>query len=52
MMGVGTTQEVLAICQSEEVSVSSERGLVPRLCDVFERHPHGGQKNRGCQIVA
>ena len=51
-MGAGVTQEVLAVRQPEEVSISSGRGLVPQLCGVLEKHPHEGQKNRGCQAVA
>ena len=51
-MGAGAAQEVLAICQPEEMLISSGRGSIPRLCGVFERHPHGGRKNRGCQAVA
>ena len=44
-MGAGETQEVLAICQPEKVLILSERGLVPWLCGVLEKHPHGEQKN-------
>ena len=52
MMGAETTQEVLAVCQPEEVSISSGRGSVSWLCGVLKRHPHEGQKNRGCQAIA
>ena len=45
MMSAGATQKVLTIRQPEEVSISLGRSLVPRLYDVIERHPHGGQKN-------
>ena len=49
-MGTIITQEVLAICQPEKVSVSSGRDLVPWLCGVFKRHPYGGRKNQGGQV--
>ena len=45
MVGAGTTPEVLAVCQPEEVSISSGKGSVPRLCDGLEKNPHRGQKN-------
>ena len=47
MMGSGTTQKVLAIHQSEEVSILSEQNLVLQLCDVLKKHSHGGQTNQG-----
>ena len=47
-MGAELTEEVLAVCQSKEVSISSEKRLFPWLCGVLERHPHRGRKNRGC----
>ena len=46
------TQEVFAICQSEEVLISSKRGLIPWLCDVLKRHLHKKQKNQSCQALA
>ena len=46
-MGSGTIQNVLVIGQLEEVLISSRRVLVPRLCGVFERHPHRKQTNQG-----
>ena len=52
MVGFGITQEVLAICQPEVVSISSGRDLVLRLCGVLKGHPHRGQKNRGSQAMA
>ena len=51
-VGTGAVQEILTVCQPEEVSISLERSLVPRLCIVFKRHLHGGRKNQGCQAVA
>ena len=48
MMSSEITQKVFAIRQPEVVSILSRRGLVPRLCGILERHPHGGQTNRGC----
>ena len=52
MMGAEATQEVLAVCQPEEVLISLGKGSVLRLCGVLERHPYGGRKNQGCQAVA
>ena len=51
-MSTRVIQEVLAVCQSEEVLVSSGKGSVPRLCGVLKRHLHRGQKNRGSQAIA
>ena len=45
-MGSRKTQKVLAICQSEEVLISSRQGLVSRLYSVLEKHPYGRQTNR------
>ena len=44
-MGAGATKEIFAVCQPEEVSISSERGLVPWLFSVLEKDPHERQKN-------
>ena len=41
-MSSGTIQEVLAVCQPEEVSILLRKKLVPRLCGVLERHSHEG----------
>ena len=51
MIGSGTIKEVLAVCQPEEMSILSGQGLVTRLCDVFEKHPHRRQNNRSSQVV-
>ena len=51
-MGAEATQEVLAVCQPEEMSISSEKGSVLWLYGIFKRHLHGKEKNRGCQVVA
>ena len=51
-MGAGATQKVLTVCQPEEVSISSKRGLVPWLCGILERHLHKKQKNQESQAVA
>ena len=45
IVGFGTTQEVLAICQPEEVLVLLGKDSVPRLCNILRKHPHRGQKN-------
>ena len=52
MMDFGTTQKVLAICQLEEISISSRKSLVLWLYVVFKRHPHGKRKNQNYKKVA
>ena len=42
MVGAGATQEVLTICQTEEMLILSRRGLVPQLYGVLKRHPDKG----------
>ena len=51
-MSFKITQEVLAIYQSEEVSISSKRDLVPWLYDVLKKHLYGGQKNWDSYVMA
>ena len=51
-MSAKATQEVLTICQPEEVLISSKRGSVPRLCCVLKKQMYGGRKNWGYQVVA
>ena len=43
-MSFRITQEILAICQPEEVLILSGRDLVPWLCVILEKYLHRGQK--------
>ena len=52
MVDFGTTHKILAVCQSEEVSISSGRNLVSQLCDNYKKHPYGRQKNQDDQTIA
>ena len=50
-MSAKTTQKFLTIYQLEEIPILSGRDLVPRLCGIFKRYLHGGQKNPDSQKV-
>ena len=41
-MGSRIAQKVFAIHQPEEVLILLGQSLISRLCDILERHLHGG----------
>ena len=51
-LGPQPIEEILSICQSEEMSISSGRSLIPRLYTVFARYLYRRWEDQSSRAVA